>query len=220
MPARCLGPAEPGRRLIPSRPPRHLPAAVRARPAARLRCRRPRSHARPPRSGAAAAGSGARAYLRSGAGPARHAPVAPANGRPKASGAAQWTRPAWPAFFREITLREARCAFGSPRLPGRRRGPGGARRAGVAAGIPEGPRGRPAAQLNVRAKTGCQVAEMKTLPGAQGSGGVTGEGRGCGAVVGVRWPGGVGGGGQSRVVRVHRSMLQTRSSPRRDLSTS
>lgn len=48
---------------------------------------------------------------------------------------------------------------------------GGARRAGVAAGIPEGPRGRPAAQLNVRAKTGCPGAEVKTLPGGQGSGG-------------------------------------------------
>lgn len=44
------------------------------------------------------------------------------------------------------------------------------------AGIPEGPRRRLPAQVKVRADGGCQVAEVKALPGCQGPGG----GQGCG----------------------------------------
>lgn len=38
-------------------------------------------------------------------------------------------------------------------------------------GIPGAPRGRPPAQVNVRAKTGGQAAEIETLSGGQGFGG-------------------------------------------------
>lgn len=42
-------------------------------------------------------------------------------------------------------------------------------------GIPEGPRRRLPAQVKVRADGGCQMAEVKALPGCQGPGG----GQGC-----------------------------------------
>lgn len=117
--------------------------------------------------------------------------------------------------FREITLREAHGDFGSRRLPGLAARGSGRRAAGVPAGIPEAPRGRPPAQVNVRAKTGCRAAETKTLPGGQGLGGGP---RGRSGLWGGWWASGGQVGSEVEVkagmVWVHRSILQTVGSPR------
>lgn len=213
MPARCLGPPEPGGRRIPARPPRP-PTCSRARPARRPPSVPPPAFPRSPRrarSGAAAAG----AYLSPG-GPTRQAPVAPANnGRGKASGAAQWARPACSAASEKSLCEKHTATSGPGVFRGWRRRGSGRRAAGVPAGIPEGPRGRPPAQVNVRAKTGCRAAETKTLPGGQGSGGGP---RGRSGLWGGWWASGGQVGSEVEVkagmVWVHRSILQTVGSPR------
>lgn len=154
-PGRQLHPCRPARTRPPRGPaarPGHLPAAVRALPAARLRRCRPRCGRGPRRP----------RTFKVGGGP----------GTPCAGRASQWSReglrsptrarPAWLAFFREITLQKVHCDSRSGRLPGSAPGSGEARTR-VPAGIPEGPRGRPPAQIKVRANSGDQMGKVRAV---------------------------------------------------------
>lgn len=120
----------------------------------------------PPRSGVSAAATGARANLRPGAGRARGATASLANGRGRAAGTTQWGRCAGPAFFE--ALRFPRNHFARRRRRTVRvssglcsEGPGSALRNS------QGPRGRPPAQVKVRARGGCQMAEASAEGGGQ-----------------------------------------------------
>lgn len=112
---------------------------------------------------------GARAHLRPGAGPARGATAATANGCWRAGRAAPGARRAGPAFFE---------ALGFPRnhFARRRRRPVVPASSGVRSGGPgsvrrnsRGPRGRPTAQVKVRAGGGYQMAEVKPVRTEAGS---------------------------------------------------
>ena len=166
-----------------------------------------------------ASARGARADLRPGAGPACGATAATANGRWRAGRAAPGARRAGPAFFE---------ALGFPRnhFARRRRRPLVLSSSAVRSGGPgsvrrnsRGPRGRPPAQVKVRAGGGYQMAEVK--PVRTEAGRQMAEVRTVGGWrEGVKRPGRGRNGDQIAQVKagvagVQRSVLQTASGPPR-----
>lgn len=143
-------------------------------PSTQPTCATGRRHYRPVPTFAAelrrcASARGARAHLRQGAGPVRGATAATANGRWRAGRATPGARRAGPAFFE---------ALGFPRnhFARRRRRPVVPASSGVRSGGPgsvrrnsRGPRGRPTAQVKVRAGGGYQMAEVKPVRTEAGS---------------------------------------------------
>lgn len=160
---------------------------------------------------------GARADLRPGAGPARGATAATANGRWRAGRAAPGARRAGPAFFEALGFprnhfaRRRRRAVVLSSSAVRSGGPGSVRRNS------RGPRGRPPGQVKVRAGGGYRMAEVKPVRTEAGS--QLAEVRAVGGWrEGVRWRGRGRSGGQiepvkARVAGVQRSVLQTASGP-------
>lgn len=178
-------PAVSARPALGPRPPAHrglLPAAVRARPAARLRCCRLRSHARR-RARSCGRGGPAPDLFKGGACPERQELVVPPMVAGRSPDPPNGRAPAWLAFFREITLMKVHCDLQVPASSGVcSEGPGAARDL-RARWNSRGAAGESPAQVRGRGEWWMSEVEIRSMPGCQGEAEVR-----CWRV-GVRWQG-------------------------------